>query len=139
MIFTPKYKLDFWETHDGGTPLSGEGTVTLPSRPYDATAEDIADVQWQLSQVAMDPNTVIVWGHTIDFSLIPAAASAPAIPISRPRHHMGFGPKRIIARHVAGGHKPTLWPMPSPIPAPSAQPRRRSFEGVVHGIMEVIE
>lgn len=127
-----------------------------------ATPEDIADVQQQLAQTCNNPNMILVSGvgcfnSNEEYEEWKRAAAGPAPPppltTPRPKTNHGYYPKRIIARHVPGGVKnskpPTnIFSKPqfySPMHTPQSQhvpiivPRFHSFEGTVHGRMEVTE
>jgi len=75
------------------------------------------------------------------------AVAAPQAP-TRSRNHIGFGPKNIVAKHVANGYVPPAQSLVQQliggtyVPPVIQQTRRevlRSFEGTVFGRVEVRE
>jgi len=139
-----------------------------------ATASDIEDIQRQLAQVCTNPNMVFVTGLGVFDSgeeyeewkisnesyesfwarkrSALAPSTIPPLNAPRPRNHIGYSPKRVIAKHVPGGYQqqqvvygspkfynPINTPQSRHVPIKVIQSVLRSFEGTVHGRMEVTE
>lgn len=140
---------NFCSTYQYDTSNDNGKVNCFDSSAQQATEADIADVQQQLAQTVTDPNAVFVTGHAFMYDPTAASNSAVISPI-RPKNHIGFGPKRVTAKHQAhayqpqgfyvGGYQVQMGVAGAFVQtAPPQEQKLRSFEGTVFGRIEVQE
>ncbi len=131
-------------------PLVADGSEWVWPKPEKSLRESYLDAMELFTST--DGPFKLVEGHTNDaiqtqFQKINTAV-IPGPNAQRLRNHIGFVPKKIVAKHVAGGYKPAAQSVvqqlisgnySAPQTVKTRQQTLRSFEGTVYGRVVINE